>query len=67
MTHSMAIDPHRSVCSIMDAYSTLYTAGSVPALVSTAITIIYFTVKLIAYIINGWHQRDQKLERDTAP
>ena len=37
----------------MDAYTTLYTAGSVPALVSTAITIIYFAVKLITYFINA--------------
>ena len=37
----------------MDAYTSLYTAGSIPALVSTAITIIYFAVKLIAYCINA--------------
>ena len=37
----------------MDAYTTLYTAGGVPALVSTAITIIYFTVKLITYLFNA--------------
>ena len=37
----------------MDTYTTLYTAGSVPALVSTMITIIYFAVKLITYFINA--------------
>ena len=37
----------------MDAYSTLYTAGGIPALVSTAVTIIYFTIKLIAYFLNA--------------
>ena len=37
----------------MDAYSSLYTAGGVPALVSTTITIIYFAVKLITYVFNA--------------
>ena len=37
----------------MDAYTSLYTAGRVPALVSTAVTIIYFIVKLITYCINA--------------
>ena len=31
----------------MDAYTSLYTAGSIPALVSTMITIIYFAVKFL--------------------
>ena len=39
--------------SIMDAYTTLYTAGGVPALVSTAITVIYFAVKFIVYFLNA--------------
>ena len=37
----------------MDAYTSLYTVGGVPALVSTAITVIYFAVKLITYCINA--------------
>ena len=37
----------------MHAYTTLYTAGGIPALVSTAITIIYFAVKLITYVLNA--------------
>ena len=37
----------------MDAYTSLYTAGGVPALVSTAITVIYVAVKLITYCINA--------------
>ena len=36
----------------MDAYTSLYTVGGVPAMVFTTITIIYFAVKLIAYCIN---------------
>ena len=37
----------------MDAYTSLYTAGGVPALVSMAVTVIYFAVKLITYCINA--------------
>ena len=42
-----------SSSSIMDAYTSLYTAGGVPALVSTAITIVYFFIKLITYFIHA--------------
>ena len=44
----------------MDAYTTLYTAGGVPALVSTAITIIYFAVKLITYVFNAERPKARK-------
>ena len=37
----------------MDAYTSLYTTGGIPALVSTAITIIYFAVKFITYVFNA--------------
>ena len=36
----------------MDAYTSLYTAG-VPALVSTAITIVYFLIKLVTYFLHA--------------
>ena len=37
----------------MDAYTSLYTAGGVPALVSTAVTVIYVAIKLITYCLNA--------------
>ena len=37
----------------MDTYTFLYTAGSVPALVSTVITIIYFIIKFLRYMFNA--------------
>ena len=37
----------------MDAYTSLYTAGGVPALVSTAVTIVYFLIKLVTYLIHA--------------
>ena len=37
----------------MDTYTALYTAGGVPALVSTAITIVYFIIKLVTYFIHA--------------
>ena len=37
----------------MDAYTSLYTAGGVPALVSTAITIVYFLIKLVTYFLHA--------------
>ena len=49
--------------SIMDTYTTLYTAGGIPALVSTAITIIYFTVKLIAYTLNAGTRETKSRKR----
>ena len=48
----------------MDAYTTLYTAGGVPTLVSTAITIIYFAVKIIAYVLNAG-TRETKSQKGT--
>ena len=47
----------------MDAYSTLYTTGGVPALVSTAITIIYFAVKLIAYVLHASTRETESQKR----
>ena len=37
----------------MDAYTSLYTAGGVPALVSTAVTIVYFLIKLVMHLIHA--------------
>ena len=37
----------------MDTNTTLFSTGGIPALVSTAITIIYFTGKFLFYIINA--------------
>ena len=37
----------------MDTYTSLYTTGGVPALVSTMITIIYFAVKFLSFVLNA--------------
>ena len=47
----------------MDAYTSLYTTGGIPALVSTTITIIYFAVKFLSYVFNAGTRTTEGRER----
>ena len=66
MTYSMVIDPKKSVVVTWTPHTTVFYATGLPALISTGITFIYFSLKLGRYLLHAIsHQTEGRVATAT--